>query len=219
MKRRGFTLIEIMMAIAGGAVILAAIYGIFTRAVHLRDAAMARTREVRTRAHAAAVLRNDLRNGLISGLLVTSENALASSLTGSQSSPNGGFPGYLKLTTTTQADDADLPSADVQQVEYYVVTDPNAQDSKSGRLVRAVDRDLLATVQQAPAEEPLLSGVQSIEVTFFDGNTWQTSWTYSTTDTDLPQAVKVRVLTAPGTAPIEVMVPWGTAPFLPPPST
>jgi hypothetical protein len=206
------------MAIAGGAVILAAIYGIFVRAVHLRDAAMARTREVRMRAHAASVLRNDLRNGLVSGLLVTSQYALASQLTGSASNPNGSFPGYLKFTTTTESDDADLPSADVQQVEYYVVADPNAQDSQSGRLVRAVTRDLLATVQQAPAQEPLLSDVKSIEVTFFDGSSWQTSWAYSDTDTDLPQAVKVRILTGSGGAPIEVLAPWATAPFTPPSS-
>jgi type II secretion system protein J len=204
MNRRGFTLIEITLAIAGGAVILAAIYGIFSRAVHLRDAAMSRTRDVRVRAHAASVVRNDLRNAFISG------GTIASSLIGSATSPNGGFPGYLKFTTTTARDEGDLPSPDVQQVEYYVVTDTAAQDSKAGMLVRAVDRDLLATVRQAPAEEPLLTGVKSMEVSFFDGTSWQTSWEVTETEKDLPEAVRVRILTEGASAPIEVLVPWVT---------
>lgn len=205
MNRRAFTLIEIMMALAGGAVILAAIYGIFSRSVHLRDDAMARTREVRLRARAVSVLRNDLRNALVSG------GKLAASLTGSQTSPSGGFSGYLKFTTTTAPDaGADVPTADLQQVEYYIASDSAAQDTQAGRLVRTVDRDLLATVRQAPAEEPLLAGVKSMEVSFFDGESWQESWEVTEDDKSLPAAVKVRLLTVSNASPIEVLVPWTT---------
>lgn len=205
MKRSAFTLIEIMMALAGGAVILAAIYGIFTRAVKLRDDGMARTREVRVRARATSVLRNDLRNALVTG------GKLAASLTGSATGHNGSFPGYLKFTTTTAHDVGDdLPTADVQQVEYYVTTDTAAQDSQAGLLVRTVDRDLLAAVRQAPAEEPLLAGVKSMEVSFYDGESWQQSWEVTEDNQTLPQAVKVRLLTVANTSPLEVLVPWTT---------
>lgn len=205
MNRRAFTLIEIMMALAGGAVILAAIYGIFSRSVHLRDDAMARTREVRLRARAVSVLRNDLRNALISG------GRLAAVLTGSQTSQSGGFPGYLKFTTTTASDAGrDVPTADLQQVEYYIATDPAAQDPKAGLLVRAVDRDLLATVRHAPAEEPLLAGVKSMDVSFFDGESWQESWEVTEDDKSVPEAVKVRLMTVSNASPIEVLVPWTT---------
>jgi type II secretion system protein J len=206
MNRRAFTLIEIMMALAGGAVILAAIYGIFTKAVHLRDDGTARTREVRVRARAATVLRNDLRNALVSG------GRFAATLTGSPTGQSGGFPGYLKFTTTTAHDggDVNVAAADVQEVEYYIVTDPTAQEAKAGRLVRTVNRDLLTTVRQAPAEEPLLTGVQSMEISFFDGESWQETWEVTDEDKTLPEAVRVRLLTASNTAPIEVLVPWTT---------
>ncbi|MGB8169795.1 MAG: type II secretion system protein GspJ [Chthoniobacteraceae bacterium] len=204
MNRRAFTLIEIMMAMAGGAVILAAIYGIFTKAVHLRDDGMRRTREVRVRARAAATLRNDLHNAFVSG------GKIAASLTGSVSGHSGNFPGYLKFTTTTTPDSGDLLAADVQEVEYYVTTDAAAEDSSSGQLVRTVDRDLLATVRQAPAEEPLLAGVKSMEVSFYDGSSWQQSWEVTENEKTLPEAVKVRILTTANAAPIEVLVPWTT---------
>jgi type II secretion system protein J len=213
MNRRAFTLIEMVLALAGCAVILAAIYGIFSRAVHLRDEAMARTRDVRVRAHAASVLRNDLRNARISG------GTLAATLEGSQKAQSGSFPGYLKFITTTTPDDLDLPSNDLQQVEYYLTADPAATDQKSGLLVRAVDRNLLAAVRETPAEEPLLSGVEAMEVSFYDGESWKESWTYSDEDKTVPEAVRVRLRMSPGSPPLEVLVPWTTQPAIKIPET
>ncbi len=228
MNRRAFTLIELVLAMAACAVLLAAIYGNFSQAVHLRDDTMARTREARVRARAANVLRNDLRNALVSG------GTLAAALEGSAQSPGGAFPGYLKFTTTTRPDTADVPNPDVQQVEYYIVTDKSVTDQKAGMLVRAHTRALLATVAEVATEEPLLAGVESMEVAFYDGTEWQDSWqlsssaatgtatTASTTGTaaattTLPQAVRVRIQPARKAAgdipppPIEVLVPWTTA--------
>lgn len=207
MKRRAFTLIELVVALAGCAVVLVAIYTVFSRAVHLRDDATARTREVRVRSHALGILRNDLRNAWISG---GTENPIAKVLEGSQQSPNGSFPGYLKLTTTTGRDDGDEASNEVQQVEYYVVADPVATDRKAGMLVRTVDRDLLATLREKPPEETLLTGVESMEVSFFDGSSWQTSWSYSAAGDPLPEAVRIRVQTATAAVPFELLVQWTT---------
>jgi type II secretion system protein J len=209
MKRRAFTLLEILIALAACAVILAAIYGLFSKAVRLRDSAMARTRDVQVRARAAAVLRNDLQNALVSG------GTLAASLQGSAAAQGSSFPGYLKFTTTTAPDSEELPAPDVQQVEYYIITDPGVVDSKAGLLVRAVDRKLLAPVRETPAEEPLLEGVAGLEVSFYDGQSWKDSWEVTETEKTLPQAVRVRIKTAAPSAdehpaPIEVLVPWTT---------
>ena len=226
MNRRAFTLIELVLAMAACAVLLAAIYGNFSQAVHLRDDTMARTREARVRARAANVLRNDLRNAFVSG------GKLAAALEGSAQSPGGAFPGYLKFTTTTTPDTEateDVPNSDVQQVEYYIVIDKSVTDQKAGMLVRAHTRDLLATVTEVATEEPLLAGVESMEVAFYDGTEWQDSWklssstaadtssTIGTTATKLPQAVRVRIQPTRKSAndfppaPLEVLVPWTTA--------
>ena len=202
--RRGFTLLELTVALAASAIVLSAIFGIFSRAIHLRDNATERARDARVRLRAANVIRNDLRNARVSG------GTLAATLEGSQESHGAGFPGYIKFTTTTTPDDADEPSTDVQQVEYYIVNDPVTTDRKSGLLVRATTRDLLTTVREQAPEEILLADVSAMEVSFFDGQEWKESWAVSDADKTLPTAVRVRLLTAANPTPIEVLVPWTT---------
>ena len=208
MNRRAFTLIELVLAMAACAALLTAIYSFFSSAVHLRNDLMERTREARVRAHAAGVIRNDLRNAIVSG------GTLAATLAGSQQSTGGSFPGYLKFTTTTAPDADEVPNPDVQQIEYYIVTDPAATDQKAGMLVRAHTRNLLATTTEVATEEPLLAGMESMEVSFYDGSSWQDSWSVTTDSKTLPEAVRVRLHPARKTAgdfvpaPIEVLVPW-----------
>ena len=209
MKRRAFTLIELLMALAACAVILAAIYGVFSRAIHLRDNATQRTREVRVRAHAASMLRNDLRNALVSG------GTLAATLEGSPESHGGGFPGYLKFTATTAKDVDDEFGGDVQEIEYYIARDQQATDQKNGVLVRTINRDLLNTVKQTATEERVLAGVESMDVSFYSSTAWKTSWEVTTDSKTLPEAVRVTIQPAAGAdgrkpAPIEVLVPWTT---------
>ncbi len=129
------------------------------------------------------VIRNDLRNALISG------GILASTLQGDSSSTDSGgsvtdsaFPGYLKFTTTTGKDTSDEIYGDVQQVEYYIARDQtNSGMTDAGTLVRMVTRDLLDSQPAVTHEEQLLPGVQSFQVSFYDGTTWQTSWQISGT--------------------------------------
>ncbi len=210
MKRaHAFTLIEMLMALAACAIILAAVYGVFSRAVHLRDSATHRTREVRVRAHAASILRNDLRNALVSG------GTLAATLQGSAESHGTGFPGYLKFTATTAKDAEDELGGDVQEIEYYIARDSQAAEQKAGVLVRTISRDLLATTKQTPPEDRVLAGVEAMEVSFYSGSAWKTSWEVTADSKTLPEAVRVSiqpVADAEGRKPmpIEVLVPWVT---------
>jgi type II secretion system protein J len=218
MNRRAFTLLELVMALAASAVILAAIYGVFSRAVHLRDHATERTRESRVRAHAAAVIRDDLRHAFISGS--TAATSLAITLLGTAEGVESNFPGRLRLTTTTARDlDETAPAADVQMVEYYIADDPDALDGKAGVLVRTVERTLLAQTFEERPEEPLLRGIKEMQVEFYDGSAWANAWEVSEEDLTLPKAVRVRLLpaaSAPGQTvpPIEILVPWTTEAFL-----
>ena len=210
MKRASaFTLMELLISLAVCAVILTAIYGVFSRAIHLRDNALHRTRDVRVRAHAASILRNDLRNALVSG------GTLAATLEGSPESHGAGFPGYLKFTATTAKDLDDELGGDVQEVEYYIARDIEAADQKAGVLVRTINRDLLNTTKQSPPEERVLAGVESMDVSFYSGSAWKTSWEVTTEEKTLPEAVRVSiqpVADAEGLkpAPVEVLVPWTT---------
>ncbi len=221
----GFTLLEILLASVAAALILVAIYGVFTQAIHLRDRAAARVRDSRLRERAERILRDDLNNALVSGGL------LAATLTGGTTSTGGpagaGMPGYLKFTATNGKSSSGDVASDVQQIEYYLTpaTGPGAGNGQSsGVLTRAVTRDLLdATTQTVPKEESILTGVQALQVQFYDGSTWQDSWQYTTTESTasdstatasstttastgstvtlgnatLPEAVRVNVILAP----------------------
>jgi prepilin-type N-terminal cleavage/methylation domain-containing protein len=242
---QGFTLIEILLASAAAALILAAIYGVFQHAIKLRDSATQRIRDLRLRSRAATVIRNDLRNAYISGGLFASIVQGDSAGT-DEAVSNSNFPGYLKLTTTTAKDTPDDLYGDVQQVEYYIAKDTGTSAGGGGDLVRAVTRDLLNSTQPVPAadQQQILTGVQSLQVSFYDGTTWQTSWEFNTADNSttgstaatsstnasssgsnsetLPVAIRVDIQQVPPTAgatppaPLEILVPWTTQPFTSP---
>jgi prepilin-type N-terminal cleavage/methylation domain-containing protein len=207
-RRRAFTLIELLLAVFMASILLAALYALFGRVVHLREQAAAHERDTRLRAHALAVLRNDLMNARVSGGL------MAATLDGETTSTISTFPGYLHFTTTTGRDDADNQFGDTQEVEYYVDTDPNTGSATSGQLVRMVYRVVLAETRTISSEDKLLSGVTSMELSFFDGTEWNDTWQVTDDAPDLPLAVRVTIhLEAPDKtssvpAPIEVLVPW-----------
>ena len=212
MKRAtyGFTLIEILVASLASALILVAVYGVFQRAVKSRNHATARIHQALQRERAANILRNDLRNAYLSG------GVLADTLEGGAQSQKSHFPGYLRFTTTTGRDRPDEAYGDVQQVEYYLSDAHATNDNNTGTLVRALTRDLLATVPQVAREEQILSGVQTFEVAFFDGNDWQQSWQVTDTAPALPQAVRIRIQQAAPSEqilmppPLEILVPLTT---------
>jgi type II secretory pathway component PulJ len=230
------------VASAISAILLVAIYGFFQRAMKTRDSATLRTRESALRQRAEQVIRNDLNNGFYSG------GVIASSLVGSKQGQTSRFPGYLRLTTATGPDEDGY--GEVQQVEYYLAdssadlssragNSQAANNRNTGTLVRAVtrDRELLASLQSSPRQENLLSGVESFEVSFFDGSAWQSEWqmsgtssptastgttsgiTSGATGSSVPQAIKVRVQQAAtdrnaAPTPLEIEAPWSAQPIV-----
>jgi len=115
------------------------------------------------------------------------------------------------LSTTTGVLREDEPWSEVQRVAYYLR--PSGSSAVRGQdLYRGVTRNLLSTMTPQPDEQYLLSGVERLEISCSDGLTWYNTWD-STTTTNLPVAVRVRLLMANqsvsgGTAqPIEMIVP------------
>jgi type II secretion system protein J len=204
----GFTLIEVLAASVAFALMLAAVYGVFSRATRLRENASNRTQEARLQARAVATLRDDLRHGLVTG------GRLATGLKGSAQSPASRFPGYLRFTTTTGRNLPDAMQGDIQEVEYYIEEDRSGTNGVGGVLVRTTDRNLLGSVRATTHEDVLLSGVRAIEVAFLDGLNWIDSWEVTEDDNRVPDAVRVRLRRAivPGERdeprPIEILVPW-----------
>jgi type II secretion system protein J len=207
-----FTLIEILVATAAVAILLVALYGVFSHGTHLRDESTRRIQETRLRSRAAEVLRDDLRHAMVTG------SRLAATLTASTRAPASRFPGYLRFTTTTGSTTTNAFHGDLQEVAYFIADDPLSTNHNAGVLIRTLDRNLLAAVRQVTHEERLLHGVTALEIEFYDGANWVTSWDYTDADSPLPVAVGVRIRQVPShpfgpqPPPIEIFLPWTIQP-------
>jgi type II secretion system protein J len=210
-----FTLLEILIAVAAFAVVLAAINTVFYSALRLRNSTSEAIEKALPMEHALGVIKRDLANlvlpgGLMSGTFSTTSTS--NSLAG-QSSPN--------FYTASGVVDETSPFAEVQRVSYLLVAATNRAGGKD--LIRSVSRNLLPSLQEEYEEEWLMTGVQTLTFLYHDGTQWRDSWdsTIENTSTglsnSLPAAVKVqvRLLSEKSTGsrsrsrelPIELVVP------------
>ena len=206
--RRGFTLLEVLIATLIFSLILAAMNITFYSAMHLQASTSALAESTIPLNHAVSVIKGDL-----GGILVTG-GTLAGPVTGTAPGMGAGLSGQLQLYTTTGVLDDVQPWGDVQLISYYLQDMAGTQKGPGARcLVRAVTRNLLSTGNPDVWEQPLLRGVNSLEFSFYDGAVWTTSWDSTTQTAQVPRAIKVYIEFAadeqgrPGRLPVEMVVP------------
>ena len=213
---RAFTLLEMILAVAVAAIVLAAVSAAFFTALHLQASTQAAVDEATPVDQALAVMRRDLE------CVVTPTNGTSKILSGDfrvgqVSSLGVNVPVAIEMYTATGAlsSAADAPWADIQRVTYGLEK-PTDGSTPGMELVRSVTRNLLSTLTPNVENQPLLSGVASIQFSRFDGANWYDAW--DTTDpsagtTNLPVAIRVRIQmaesgnSAGGQSPIEMLVP------------
>jgi prepilin-type N-terminal cleavage/methylation domain-containing protein len=185
-RRRGFTLIEILVATLSFAVILTALNSTFYAAMRLRARAVKNVENLIPMNQAAGILKRDL-----NGILPT--NGLAGPFVGQ---PQGlGINGScsLEFYTTSGVVSDDQYFGDIQKVTYYLKRPEVAADVAGQDLVRAVTRNMLPALTEDLEEIPLISGVDRLEFSFYDGTAWQTAWNSTNADIQLPQAIKMAI--------------------------
>jgi prepilin-type N-terminal cleavage/methylation domain-containing protein len=205
---KAFTLIEMLLALAVSAIVLAGIGGVFYSAIRLRERTVALVDASAPLYQALTFLRRDLQGVMPPGGVLAGDfrsGAISSGL----------FQGYgLQFSTTTGIIKDDAPWGDIQDV-VYELRDPTERNYTGGKdLIRSVTRNLLPTTTQDATDQWLLGNVQSLEVACFDGIEWRDSWDSSMGDTNLPVAVRVRIQLAANSSadsqnrqPIEMIVP------------
>jgi len=214
-RTRGFTLLEVLIAVMVFAIVLAAASSVFYGALHLRNGITESLEQALPVQHALSVIQRDLANlavpgGTLSGAFQTTS---ITNVVGGQSSPD--------FYTTTGFIDQTSPWAEIQRVSCVLV-DPAKRAAAGKDLIRAVTRNLLpATAEEQPAQQWLMSGVQGLAFYYYDGAQWRDSWDSTSADpmtgttNRLPQAIKVQILLAsqpggralPLSAPIELVAP------------
>jgi type II secretion system protein J len=201
----GFTLIEVLLALMICAVVLVAISSVFTGALQLRQHSSDALSQSIPIERALGQIQRDLKNSVPPGGLL--EGQLQSGALNGGVDANSG----IQIYTTTGLMTPNMPWGEIQKVTYGLQT-PNDSASGGKDLVRAVTRNLLSTGAQDEDDQFLLSGVQSLTFSYFDGQNWLDTWD-DTTQTNLPQAVRVSLQmassdnSAPAAQPLQVLVP------------
>ncbi len=209
-----FTLIELMVALAVSAVILVIINSILFGAIHLREKTAEAVTQTLPVDRAVAIMKQDLLGILPAN--TKSSNSLVR-LMGTDAVVTGlAQPLGVEIYCVGQISD-EVPWGDIQKVDYWLQPPTNRTDVPGKDLIRGVTRNLLsATPIQPEQQQVLLSGVQNLQFSFFDGTNWNDTW--STTLTNIPIAIKTSISFASdkagavASAPVQFTVPvvvWG----------
>lgn len=198
-------MIEVLLALTIGAIVLIAVSMAFTGAMRLRDHAEANMDQSLPAEHAMDLIRRDLKNAVAPGFILA--GPLQSGAFQGGVDANDG----IQIYTTTGLITPNQPWAEIQKVSYGL---QSSSDSTNGSkdLIRAVTRNLLATGPEDEDDQYVMSGVQSLTFSYYDGSEWLDTWD-DTTQTNLPFAVRVNLqLAAPESdsqppKPLQLLVP------------
>jgi type II secretion system protein J len=207
-----FTLIEMILAIGVAAMVLIAVNTALFASLRLRDATQNVVDAAAPLDQTVTFIRRDLQ------CVVTPTNGTSKVLSGSFRAGNISSAGVsesvaVEMFTATGALSANSPWADIQRVTYEL-KQPNDRNAVGRDLYRSVVRNLLTLTTPDVQDQLMLSGVQDIKFTCFDGAVWQEVWDttgLTSTYTNLPLAVRVDIQMAGKNAAtaqaIELVVP------------
>ncbi len=211
-KLHAFTLIEMVLAIGVASIVLIAVNAALFAALRLRDTTADAVDAATPLDQAVTFIRRDLE------CVVTPTNGTTKVLSGdfragNVSSAGVPEPAAIEMFTATGALSANAPWADIQRVTYEL-KQPTERNAVGKDLYRSVVRNLLSMTTPDVEDQLMLSGVQDIKFTCYDGTQWQDTWDttgVTSTETNLPLAVRVDIQMAGNSSanaqPIELVVP------------
>jgi type II secretion system protein J len=207
-----FTLIEMVLAIGVASIVLIAVNTVLFASLRLRDTTADVVDAATPLDQAVTFIRRDLE------CVVTPTNGTTKVLSGDFRAGNVSSAGVpepvaVEMFTATGALSANSPWADIQRVTYEL-KQPTDRNAVGKDLYRSVVRNLLTITTPDVEDQLMLSGVQDIKFTCFDGSQWQDTWDttgVTSTYTNLPLAVRVNIQMAGNNTanaqPIELVVP------------
>ena len=193
-RSSAFTLVEVLLALAICAIVLVAINAVFATAVRLRNRTSVGIDENLPVERTLEMLTHDLKGAVgPRGFLAADFKCGAQAMGASMGlSGEAGGSGLDFVASTGMISDT-APWGDLQEVLYELKT-PTDRNQAGMDLVRCVNRNLLAITTQTPDIQSLLSHVETVEFDCYDGSQWRNSWDTSNGDTNLPTAVRIRIL-------------------------
>jgi type II secretion system protein J len=204
-----FTLIEMILAIGVAAIVLIVVCTIFFAAIRLRNATQDAVDNAKPADLALFTMKRDLE------CIVTPTNGTTKVLSGDfrvgdiTSSGNDEPVAIEMFTATGQLTDKE-PWSDIQRVTYEL-RDPVNRNTPGKDLFRSVTRNLLSPTIPEVEDQWMMSGVQSLTFSCYDGVQWWNTWDttgLTSANTNLPVAVRVDIQPVGNQmSPIEMVVP------------
>jgi type II secretion system protein J len=186
----GFTLIELILAMAIAAVLSLMLYETLHTALLDRQRAVATAQSTRAGAVAMDLICRDLESVVRPA---PSQGTAAFYLNGVFQGAHRGGTGsetddllFHAIENDATADPNDPLAENTREVEFYISNDTNPP-----ALVRRVNNNLLAPMQTNGTIEVLCRNVHGFAVQYFDGQQWQTDWDSTQNGDVLPFAVRV----------------------------
>jgi type II secretion system protein J len=204
-----FTLIEMILAIGIAAIVLITVCTVFFAGLRLRESTQDLVDNETPVDQALTTMERDLQ------CIVTPTNGTSKVLSGDFRvgniiSSGTATPVAIEMFTATGNLGDNKPWGDIQRVTYGL-RDPVDRSQPGKDLYRSVTRNLLSTATPEVEDQWMMSGVQSLTVSCYDGTQWWSTWDttgLSSGNTNLPVAVRVDVQPmGNGTSPMEIVVP------------
>jgi len=199
-----------ILAIGVAALVLVAVNAVLFTALHLREVTTDVVDAATPVDQTFTFLRRDLQ------CVVTPTNGTSKVLSGSfrvgtVNSTGISEPVVAEMFTATGALSASAPWADIQRVTYELKNSTTVSGQRD--LYRSVTRNLLSISTLDVTDQLMLSGVESVKFSGYDGSRWNDTWDTSdvtSLNTNLPLAVKVEIKLAgadKNAGPIQLVVP------------
>jgi len=183
----GFTLLEILVASTILGLVLAALYGVFSRT--LESKRLAEERAARARSARIVLLRlgEDLQ---ASFPFAKNDSRFTGETRRTSTFPEGtlSFVSFSHMPVSSAGH-----ASDVSKIGYSLIPDPQGPGYR--QLVRQVSSDPgiadpIVERERGSEEYPLLSRVRGLRLRFFDGQAWREEWGQNDTKEKLPRAVE-----------------------------
>lgn len=220
--RRGFTLLELLIALAMAAALCLPLYQTLRTAYKAKSSAEAAMIPSRTSELAMEFLRMDIESAMppaphspgyatdststavvapAASTSSTTPVSLAGAFIGLDSQDDRGHNGDdLTFYTTSDGPEHVAGDGEIKLVELTVLVPPGSNDHV---LVRRVTRNLLSPQPVTPDDEVICRHVASFNLRYYDGTEWQDSWDSTQQTNELPVAVEVTLeLDPPANQPL-----------------
>jgi type II secretion system protein J len=189
---RGFTLLELLLALAMAAMLALSLYTAMNVALRARTSAGASLEPTRAAMIAMDLIQQDFQSVPPPGDSAADTIPLRGPFYGEHLPAAGGDNDQVEFCSigadTIEGDPVDAPplSEGIRRIQLQVQT-----DAGSSVLLRRVTRNLRPSSEPRVEEEILCRNVRSLSLRYFDGVAWLEEWDSTTLEDNLPLAIAI----------------------------